>query len=185
MYTCQSDMLEILTTIVVTVTSFMVIVKTMRLSTKKELFLKIYFPLYKTLSSFLYKTPSVEEMQKLITEINDVLSKAEYIPFFISELANTLQKELSDGESWQDTYMELCRHIDVNCNKLCILLGYPKRTLAYRFHHDQFLNNRKKWFAFCLYAISYFALGIVIAILVLTFCAWLLLILENTFHILR
>lgn len=175
----QSNMLEILTTIVITITSFVVIVKTVQLSTKKELFLKVYFPFYKILSPLLYKKLSVEELQMLLSELDNKFSQAEYLPFFISEHIDYLREGLSKGEVWQDTYEELCRYIDIKCNSLSNLLGYPKRTLSYRIRHNQFANIYEKWI---FTAIFLFAKTVVFVFTILfgvTILAWLKIVLAN------
>lgn len=175
----QSNMLEILTTIIVSVVSFVVIIKTVQISTKKELFLNVYFPLYKILSPFLYKKLSVEELQKLLSEIDNTFSQSEYLPFFVSEYIDYLSEGLSKGEVWQDTYEELCRYIDIRCNRLCSLLGYPKRTLSYRIRHNQFANIYEKWI---FTAIFLFAKTIVFVFAILfgvTILAWLKIVLAN------
>lgn len=181
----QSNILEILTTIIVTTASFVVIIQTVQISTKKELFLKIYFPLYKILSPFLYKKLSTEELLEIIKDIDNTFSNVEYIPFFISDHIASLRDGLSKGEVWQDTYIELCRHVDICCNRLCVLLGYPKRNLRYRFLYNQFSNNYKKWFAFAIYAIIQLMLAAVIVVIGVALFAWLLLLLKNALQVLQ
>lgn len=140
---------------------------------------EVYSPIFIKLEPYLYKEITLKQARLYAKFLYKTVNKHHLLcdpdlVYYVELFCNAIK----NGDTFQNTYMEICSHVDRKYDKLRRQLRLPVRPLWYRLNKNQFKTKQRLIVAILMYALLNLLLAVMLFILILVLLGAVLTVLN-------